>query len=128
MRNTLSIRKEYWPEVTDTPHFVIKLQYEGCKIEFDDIYFDKLEDILVQIEMLDKERKGIVELNGGFRFNAVIEPKETGSLQFNFSVESSGGFHGKLHLEGVFLIAGEDSCLFIRSLIDLFRYGKHFVI
>ncbi len=40
MKNTLSIKREYWPEVTDMPHFIVKLYYEGCKTEVDDIYFD----------------------------------------------------------------------------------------
>lgn len=128
MINTLSIKRGYWPEVTDTPHFVVKLQYQGCQIEFDDIYFDKINEVVVQLETLYEERKGIVELHGGFRFNAVVEAKERGALQFRFSTESSGGFPGRLRLEGFFLIDGENSALFIRSLIDLFRGGKEFVI
>ncbi|KXJ39776.1 MAG: hypothetical protein AXA67_11990 [Methylothermaceae bacteria B42] len=128
MKNTLSIKKEYWPEVTDTPHFIVKLNYEGCKIEVDDIYFDKLDEIIVRLETLNKERTGSVELQGGFRFNAVIEVKETGACQFIFATESSGEFPGKLHLEGIFSINGEDSGLFINSLIKLFRDGKEFII
>ncbi|HHJ40559.1 MAG: hypothetical protein AXA67_10200 [Methylothermaceae bacteria B42] len=79
MKNTLRINREYWPEVTDTPHFIVKLNYEGCKIEFDDIYFDKMDEIISQLEILNKKRTGSVELQGGFRFNTVIEKKETGA-------------------------------------------------
>ena len=128
MKNTLSIKREYWPEVTDTPHFIVKLDYEGCKIKADDIYFDKLDEIVINLETLNKKRTGSVALQGGFRFNAVIEAKETGACQFSFTTESSGEFPGKLNLKGCFSIDGEDLSLFIDSLIELFRDGTEFSI
>ena len=128
MHNSLRITREYWPEVTDAPHFVVNLKYEGCNIVFDDIYFDKLDECIVQLEALYEERKGSVEIRGGFRFNAVIEAKSTGGIQFLISTESSSEFPGKLRLEGVFSIAGENAGLFIKSLIKLLRDGEEFII
>ena len=124
MSNSISISREYWPEVTDEPHFIISIDYEGCCIKFDDIYFKGLDDVITRLEALKDERKGGVTLNGGFRFNASIEPTHSGAIQFKFFTESSADFPGRLCLEGYSVIPGEDATRFTGSLIRLFRDGK----
>ena len=123
MRNSLKISREFWPEVTDEPHFIVRLNYAGCRIEYDDIYFQALDETLVDLEAMLESRRGAVVLQGGFRFNAVVESTATGAVRFGFTAESSGDFPGKLHLEGYFFIDGENASAFLQSMIDLFRNG-----
>ncbi len=128
MKNSLELSREFWPEVTDMPHFIVRLNYAGCRIEYDDIYFQALHEVVVRLEEMLESRRGAVALQGGFRFDAVVESTATGALRFGFTTESSGGFPGKLRLEGYFSIDGEDASAFIQSLIDLFRSGKKLVL
>ena len=128
MRNSLAISREFWPEVTDTPHFIVRLNYAGCSIEHDDIYFQALDEVLVRLEEMLESRRGTVALQGGFRFDAVVESTVTGAIRFGFTTESSGGFPGKLRLEGYFSIDGEEASAFLQSLLDLFRSGKELIL
>ncbi len=128
MQYTLKIQRAYWPEVTDTPHFSIELQYGNCHQVFDDIYFDKIDDIIEPLENLLIRRKGRVELSGGFRFGARVEATSSGALRLGFSTESSGIFPGRLRLDGEFLIDGEHAEEVIASLLDLFRQGDDFFL
>ena len=128
MKNRLSIKREYWPEVTDTPHFVVNLIYEGCNVSYDDIYFDDINEAIALLESLERDRKGVVYLQGGCRFSAIIAVSATGAIQFNFITESLAEFPGKRRIEGCFSISGEDVSVFLKSLVDLFTNGKEFII
>lgn len=128
MRKSLEIRRAFWPEVTDVPHFIVRLNYEGCSIEYDDIYFQALDEVVVRLEEMLESRKGAVALQGGFRFDAVVESTATGGIRFGFTAKSSDDFPGRLHLEGDFSIDGEHASAFLQSLIDLFRSGKELIL
>lgn len=128
MTNKLSIRREYWPEVTDTPHFIVNLIYEGCNITHDDIYFNDINELIILMEALERDRKGVVNLQGGYRFNAIIESTLTGGMKFHFIAKSSSEFPGKLILEGCFSISGEAASEFLTGLIGLLKNGQEFVI
>ena len=123
----LNIKREYWPEVTNAPHFIVELRYEGCNINYDDIYFDNLNNIINKLEALEKSRKGRVTLDGGHRFAATLEAAVTGGITIYFQAESfPPTFPGKLKLKGYFAVEGEYTSKIIKDLIKLFKDGKEF--
>jgi len=125
MKNKLNIKREYWPEVTSIPHFVVEIMYEGCNIIYDDIYFDDLDKIVPNLELLEKNRKGSVILGGGHRFVASLEATATGGITINFQTESFPPiFPGELKLKGYFSIEGEHTSKILGDLIQLFKGGK----
>lgn len=128
MTNRISIKREYWSEVTGVPHFIVDIDYEGVLMKHDDIYFDFIEIIISELSALEKARRGNVRLDGGCRFDADIVMKTNGALSFNFKTESVFPFPGKLILEGYFAIDGEFSGTVLCSLLALFNDGKEFVI
>lgn len=127
MTNRLSIRREYWPDVTETPHYIVELKYEGCSVSHDDIYIG-VDDALIQLETLEATRKGDVKLDGGSRFRCTVAATSSGGLQVNFGITQGPGFPGKLAIDGYFAVDGEFAGSTIRSLIGLFRHGTDFVI
>lgn len=127
MTNQLKIRRENWPDVTETPRYIVELTYEGCSIGHDDIYIDDA-DIPAQLEMLEATRKGDVKLDGGSRFSCTVSATSRGGLHLSFRITQGPGFPGKLAIEGYFSIDGEYAGSAIRSLIGLFRQGADFVI
>jgi hypothetical protein len=126
MMRKLWINREYWPEVTDVPHFVVKLDYEGHAYACDDIYFDNFDNMLAELEGLQRDRRGRILLDGGFRFKAVIEIDVRGGLGIGFWVETDAAFPGKMRLEGTFNVDGECSGQVLNRLIGLFRDGEAF--
>ena len=127
MINRLLIRRGYWPDVTETPHYIVELEYEGCSVSHDDIYID-IDNILGQLESLETTRKGEARLDGGSRFRCSIAATSHGGLQMDFRITHGPGFPGKLSIDGYFAVDGEFSGSTIRSLIGLFRHGTDFVI
>ncbi len=126
MKNKLNIKREYWPEVTSTPHFIVEIMYEGCNIIYDDIYFDNLDQIVPDLEVLEKTRKGSVNLDGGNRFIATLEATTTGGITINFQTESFPPlFPGELKLKGYFSIDGEYTSKVLGDLGKLFKDGKN---
>jgi len=129
MKNELNIIREYWPEVTSIPHFIVEILYEGCKIIYDDIYFDNVDKIVPKLEALEKTRKGSVNLDGGNRFIAKLEATTTGGITINFQTESFPPiFPGELKLKGYFSIDGEYTSKVLGDLSKLFKDGKKFHI
>ncbi|WP_419590940.1 hypothetical protein, partial [Thiolapillus sp.] len=68
MIHSLRISRELWPEVTSRPHFIMDLDYEGCRISWDDIYFAVEDEMVDRLREMRIGRKGKVALDGGFRF------------------------------------------------------------
>ena len=128
MKNSLRIKREQWPDVTDTPHFIVTLNYQGYAYSCDDIYFDDLHNTILKLQTLAQERKGSVELDGGFRFKLLIASTSSGSLELTFKVESGAEFPGQLRLEGHFPVDGENTGHVIEALVKLFRDGKEFAL
>ncbi|WP_339134774.1 MAG: hypothetical protein WGN25_16250 [Candidatus Electrothrix sp. GW3-4] len=129
MKNTLKIKREYWPEITNEPHFIVELIYEGCNISYDDIYFSDLNNIIDKLDTLEKNRKGSVKLDGGHRFVAILEATATGGITIHFQAESFPPiFPGELKLKGYFIVEGEYTPIICGDLIKLFKEGKEFHI
>ena len=128
MKNTLRIRSEHWPDVTETPHYIVELHYEGSAYECDDIYFDNLSDMARQLLALEKSRKGQVLLHGGFRFQMTAKATPSGGIDLNFRTESDATFPGKCIIEGCFSVDGENTATVISALTRLFEDGDEFVI
>jgi hypothetical protein len=128
MKNSLRIKSEKWPEVTDKSHYIVELNYEGYSYSFDDIYFDDLNNIIFKLKTLEKERKGTVQLDGGFRFKVAIKSTAPGGIVLNFKVESGAEFPGKLTLEGHFPVEGGNTAIVIGRLVKLFSDGNEFFI
>lgn len=126
MMRKLWISRAYWPEVTEVPHFVVKLDYAGYPYVCDDIYIDSFDNILAELEGLQRDRRGRILLDGGFRFKSVIEIDERGGLVIGFWVESGAEFPGKMRLEGTFNVDGEWAGQVLNQLIALFRDGEEF--
>ncbi|TGD70715.1 hypothetical protein E4634_20830 [Mangrovimicrobium sediminis] len=128
MSNSVLIKREMWPDVTDVPHFIVSLDYEGCSFHHDDIYFDEISEIVADLVRLNNSRKGEVKLNGGSRFSACIKAKMNGAIDILLHAESAASFPGKLSLEGVLQVEGENASSCISSLISLFEEGTPFAI
>ncbi len=128
MKNRLSIQRECWPEVTGTPHFIVDLAYQGCRLRHDDIYFDKLENLVPGLDALEQARKGSLGLRGGSRFDALLEITSTGAVEFRFRTEEPNDFPGRLTLQGHFLVSGEFTSRVLESLVRLFRDGDEFIL
>ena len=124
MHHHLNIRPELWPEITDQPHFVIDLEYAGCTLHFDDIYFDNIEETCARLRQLARERQGSALLDGGFRFSLAIEIMPRGDIKLAFHAESEPPFPGKLSLDGFFQRDGEYASSLLQDILDLLKYGK----
>lgn len=128
MKNTLRIGSECWPDVTEIPHFIVAIHYEGLVYECDDIYFDNLDDIVAELQELERTRQGQAVLHGGFRFQMRVTGKPSGGLDLNFKTESDATFPGKCTIEGCFSIDGEHAATTIEALVKLFQDGTAFAI
>ena len=128
MKNTLHIKSEYWPDVTETPHFIVNLHYERLVYGCDDIYFDNLSGIVPELLELERTRKGQVILHGGFRFQMIVQATPSGGIDLNFRTESDATFPGKCVIEGSFSVDGEHTATIIGALTRLFDDCDEFVI
>jgi len=128
MKNTLHIKSEYWPDVTEIPHFIVDLHYERLVYRCDDIYFDNLGGIVPKLLELERTRKGRVIMHGGFRFQLIVQVMPTGGVDLNFRTESDAMFPGKCIIEGCFSVDGEHAATTIGALIGLFNDGDDFVL
>jgi hypothetical protein len=126
---SITIKREIYEDVTDTPHFPIKVSFAGHEISFDDIYFDRLREIPAALRALEATRKGKVVLDGGFRVKICLEALSTGGISVSFRTEQSEGFFpGRCVLEGSIGIDGERVAEVIRSLERLFSDGIPVII
>lgn len=128
MAARLAIRREYWSDVTEIPHFVVDLAYAGCRVVHEDIYIDDIDDVIAGLEVLQRDRSGQVVLDGGSRFVATVGMTGTGGVRLGFRTESAATFPGRLRLEGYFSRSGEYAGQVLDSLIGLFRDGRGLVI
>lgn len=129
MTNQLIIKRGYWPDVTEMPHFIVSLVYEGCTMTHDDLYFDDIDNVVAKLEALERKRKGKVLVDGGETFIISVEATSTGGINLKFKTTSAEPiFPGKLSLEGYFEVDGEYASNNIRSLIKLFQDGKEYSI
>jgi hypothetical protein len=128
MKNSLRIKSEKWPEVTNIPHYIVEINYEGFSYVHSDIYFDNRESIVSKLNDLELNRKGNVEINGGFRFKIITEAKKLGGIVLNFRCESDETFPGNFVLEGYFSVEGENTASVVSALINLLSDGNEFVI
>ena len=128
MKNSLSIKSENWPEVTEKPHYIVEAIYEGFSYVHSDIYFDDVNKIITELKSLEQNRKGRIELDGGFRFKLIIEAGTLGGCLVKFRYESDEAFPGKLILDGRFPIEGEYTASMVDMLFKLFTDGNEFVI
>jgi len=128
MTNTLCIRSESWPDVTDRLHFIVEIIYEGCRLAHEDIYFDDESSVVSGLDRLNKTRSGQVILDGGERFSLSVESMTSGGLTLRFKGSADATFPGKLNLEGFFLVDGEYAETTIKALTGIFQKGGDFVI
>lgn len=128
MDNSLRINSETWPDVTENPHYIVDIYYNGFSCVHDDIYFDNTDNLISKLNSLEKDRKGIIELDGGFRFKLTIEAKTLGGIVLGFRYESDDTFPGKMQLEGYFSVEGENTAVVIKALTELLTDGKEFFI
>ena len=125
---TLHISRESWPELTTRPHFVVDLDYAGCRIDWDDIYWDAQEQLPARLRALREARRGKVVLDGGFRFALTVEMRATGGVLLKFRTESGMEFPGKRVLEGFFEVDGEYTDAVLSGLLALLEKGHSFTI
>ncbi|WP_419638144.1 hypothetical protein [Thiolapillus sp.] len=128
MIHSLRISRELWPEVTSRPHFIMDLDYEGCRISWDDIYFAVEDEMVDRLREMRIGRKGKVALDGGFRFLLTVEMQATGGVTLGFRTESGAEFPGKRILEGFFEVGGEYTDALLGGLVDLIDKGRPFSI
>jgi len=121
--NSLVIVSEVYEGVTPTPHFPTTIDYEGCHVEFDDIYYDQLETIPDQLRKLEKSRKGIVIIDGGQRFGITVKTDLHGGVVISFRACPTS-FPGKLVLEGSFQFDGEHTAQTIENMVSLLIAGQ----
>ena len=120
--NHLSLRREYYEGVSNLPHFLVGIDYEGCQICFDDIYFDEPSALARELQILERCRNGQVALDGGSRFRLTVSVERGGELLCRFRAEPND-FPGKLQLEGFFSIDGEFTGMALHALIRLLSEG-----
>ncbi|WP_457668563.1 hypothetical protein [Thiolapillus sp.] len=124
----IAIRSEVWPELTSRPHFDVELAYEGCRVNYDEIYFTAEKEIAGQLRDMRRSRKGKVILDGGFQFVLTVEMQLTGGVKLCFRTESGIEFPGKRILEGFFEVEGEYADELLRGLLNLIDEGRDFVL
>jgi hypothetical protein len=112
----IKINREVDKEITNIPRFIVDVSYEGCRIEYDDIYFDNLDELWQKIEKLEKSRKGKVTLDGGTRFRLNLCATKQGGIKIEVTAEKFN-LPGRISLEGILDVEGE----FVSRLIGLFK-------
>ena len=128
-RRSISIHRARYEDVTDIPHFPVELSFVGHEVSFEDVYFDRLQEIPEALQKLEATRSGKVVLDGGFRVRICLEATSTGGMTVSFrTVQSEGFFPGRCVLEGSIGIDGERVAEVIRSLERLFSAGVPAII
>lgn len=125
--NRLTITSSVYAGVTELPHFPVVIDYEGCHLEIEDIYFDNIEILSEQLERLEKTRKGEIIFDGGSRFGLQAIANVHGGITICFRA-APVNFPGKLILEGCFQIDGEHAAQTVRELRRLFSKGEPLAI
>ncbi len=129
MNNSLTIRRDNYEGVTNTFHYPLCLIYEGCKIEFDDIYISNMDSLCNQIQDMERTRKGSVTLDGGSRFRLLIKVNLHGGFDMEFRIKKFEPFFpGSLIMTGYFIINGENVAQFASSFKTLVKDGEKLII
>ncbi|MBN2396670.1 MAG: hypothetical protein JXC36_09470, partial [Candidatus Atribacteria bacterium] len=123
MKNKMTIKREFYQDVTSTPHFITQINYEGCYIEHDDIYFDNLNNIDAELDTFNKTRIKSIIIDGGQRFRLTIIPTNNGGIKLKCNSDKIN-LPGKISLEGFFSIDGENVNEFIQKIKALIKDGK----
>ncbi len=121
--NHLIMTRKVYEGVTTMPHFPTSIDYEGCHVEFEDIYFNQPEILLERINQLEKTRKGTIFLDGGSRFQLTIEADVHGGISISFRASPITN-PGTLILGGSFVFDGEHAAPIIKKFNDLFGKGE----
>ena len=126
-KSGLRIRSVLNEEVANAPHYEVLVEYQGIRVEFEDIYFDTQQELKERLDWFANNRNNSIKLDGGLRFQIELIGKWNGALDIKFALEKSPpSFPGKLALEGMFEIEGEMVNDVIVSLQELFFEGKEF--
>jgi hypothetical protein len=123
MKNEIIIKRDFYQDVTNSPHFITKVSYEGCYIEHDDIYFSDLGLIEHELVTFEKTRKNSITIDGGQRFRLTIIPTSNGGMKLKCNSEKSN-LPGQISLEGIFNMDGEYVNEFIRNFRALIKDGR----
>lgn len=126
MRKKIIIRKAYYKDVTDQPHFEIELSYKNSFIKHEDIYFDDLNGIVNGVADLDIKRNYRFELNGGPRFTLLL-PGCDGNISVEIKAERTYA-DGCVYIKCKFENLGESTSELFKSLKKLFNDGETFVL
>lgn len=121
--NCLIMIRETYEGVTTIPHFPTQIDYEGCHVEFEDLYFDNLDTLNERLVQLENTRRGTVVLDGGSRFGLTIAAENRGGIAISFRAHPVS-FPGTLILEGRFVIDGEHAAQSLKAFRDLIVTGK----
>jgi|GEM_PF-2875471 len=128
-KNSLTIKRAYFEDVTKVPHFPIELRYEGYNVSFEDIYFDNLDALPMKFRELEKTRKGEVLLDGGFCVKILFKATRMGGVAISFTTEQFEPiFPGRCIIEGRFSVDGEMVKTLVDSFDKLFSDGTPVVI
>ncbi|HMK55463.1 MAG TPA: hypothetical protein VK448_02370 [Dissulfurispiraceae bacterium] len=129
MKNSIIIRREVYEGITDIPHYPISLIYEGHHIDIEDIYITGMESLYGQIEEMERSRKGLITLDGGYRFKLNINANVQGGFDLKFHIEQhKPSFPGDLIMTGYFHINGENVAQFTQSFKTLVHDGIEMTI
>lgn len=127
--SSLSIRRAFYEDVTEVPHFPIEISFAGHQVSFEDIYFDGLAELPAKLQALEATRKGNVVLDGGSRVRISLEPTSTGALVVRFRTEQNEpSFPGRCILEGKLSVEGERVGELMHSLRRLISDGVPLLI
>ena len=125
--NQLIMTSAVYEGVTAEPHFPTTIDFEGCHLEFEDIYFNRPQEIAERFLQLANSRKGFVECDGGSRFGLSVKTDVHGGVTISFRA-SPLTFTGKLFIEGSFVFDGEHAEPELWKFCELFSKGVKLVI
>lgn len=119
----LTIKKDVYEGVTESPHFPVVIDYEGCHVEIEDLYFGNIRTLSDSILNWERLRTGEVHLDAGSRFSATLSLNSHGALVIRFRAEPTP-FPGRLFLEGSFIIDGEYTGQYLMKFVKLINEGE----
>jgi hypothetical protein len=121
---SLTIRRNFYEGVTGVPHFPVEIHYVGHHVVVEDIYFDKPEQFIKELQALEVSREGEILLDGGMRLKISFKANSHGGIVVSFhSEEFEPSFPGQCILDGYFLVEGEYVGQLVSSFEKLFSDG-----
>lgn len=126
---SLKISRETYSDITDIPHFIVSLSYAGHYIDYEDIYFDNVGQIVEKLRAFKNIRSKKVLLDGGMRMTISLEGISSGAAILSFHMEQfEPSFPGECILKGSFSFDDSAANKVIDTLEQLFLEGKDFYI